>query len=77
MRHEIDGASTILRGCVGTDHSTRLEQEDVDKWSIGPHALSGDDDVIIGGIDPCGECLDDVPIDEDLTREDQFFASPA
>ncbi len=75
--HQIDGASAIFLGCIRTDHTPRLEQQHVYEWGIGPNALTGDDNVVPGGIDPCRECLDDVTIDKDLACKNQFFTCSA
>lgn len=75
--YQVDGASAILLGCIRTDHASRLEQQNVYERGIGSHALTGDDNVIPGGIDPCRECLDDVAIDKDLACKNQFFTCPA
>ena len=75
--YQVDGASAILLGCIRTDHASRLEQQHVYERSIGSHALTGDDNVIPGGIDPRRECLDDVAIDKHLACKNQFFTCPA
>jgi hypothetical protein len=74
VRDQIDCAAVVGFIGIGAEHATWFEQKDVDHRRVGSDGVSGDHNVVLLGIHPCGKCIDNMSIDMHIASEDQLFA---